>query len=292
MLNALTGIITPNDKIVTVEEVAELNPPSRNWVQLVSRRAFRFGSSDTSSISLFDLVRHTLRYRPDYIAVGEVRGEEAYVLFQAIATGHGGLCTMHADSLDHVVKRLTSPPMNVSEVYIPLMNICIYVARVDLPKKKGGATFGRRVRNVWEVVDFGKYNLISEWIPSNDSFKTDLLNSFLLEKISSLRGLKKSTLIEEIESRRKAVQKMVKLGMNAQEVAHAIVNYSQGKPIEKTKDQSVKGIEDIENIEQDEKTANNLRNAIKIAPRPKGGRAEKTEERNLQEEGEVEEGNG
>jgi hypothetical protein len=96
-------------------------------------------STDTTSISLFDLVKLSLRYRPDYIVVGEIRGEEAYVLFQAVATGHGGICTMHADSIDHAIKRLTSPPMNVAEVYVPLMNICIYVARVDLPKKAGNA---------------------------------------------------------------------------------------------------------------------------------------------------------
>jgi flagellar protein FlaI len=232
MLNALIGVLTPNDKIVTVEEVAELNPPSRNWVQLVSRRAFKFGTNDTTSISLFDLVKHTLRYRPDYIVVGEVRGEEAYVLFQAIATGHGGLCTMHADSLDHAVKRLTSPPMNVSEVYVPLMNLCIYVARSDLPRKKTGTTFGRRVRNVWEVMDHNEYHLISEWIPTKDTFKTDFSKSFLLEKIANLRGVKKDTIIKEIGLRKKAIQKMVKLGLNTNEVAKAIINYYEGRPVE------------------------------------------------------------
>ncbi len=235
MLNALTSLLSPNDKIITVEEIAELDPPHQNWVQLVSRRAFRFGTSDTTAISLFDLVKLSLRYRPDYITVGEIRGEEAYVLFQAVATGHGGLCTMHADSLDGAVKRLTSPPMNVSEVYIPLMNLCIYIARVDLPKKQEGITFGRRARNIWEVADYGKYNLTSEWIPSADSFKTDLSKSFLLEKIASIRGVKKSTLLREIYARKRAIQKMMKLNMNAQEVAQAIMNYYEGKPIEAAK---------------------------------------------------------
>ncbi len=231
MLNALTTLLSPNDKLVTVEEVAELNPSRKNWVQLVSRRAFKFGSSDTTSISIFDLVRHTLRYRPDYIIVGEVRGEEAYVLFQAIATGHGGLCTMHADSLDHAVKRLTSPPMNVSDIYIPLMNVCIYVARVDLPSKSGSLSFGRRVRDVWEIVDCGKYKSISEWVPSRDTLRTNFSKSFLLEKIADLRGVKKSELLREINARKKVIKHMVKMGMNSQEVAQAIANYSEGKNI-------------------------------------------------------------
>ena len=235
MLNALTTLIMPNDKIITVEEIAELNPPRQNWVQLVSRRAFRFGSSDTTSISLFDLVKVSLRYRPDYIVVGEIRGEEAYVLFQAVATGHGGLCTMHADSLDHAVKRLTSPPMNVSEVYIPLMNLCIYVARVDLPKKKGGLSFGRRIIKMWEIVDYGKYNLISEWIPSKDRFRSNFSKSILLEKIAAMRGVKKSTILKEINERRKAIRKMIMLNMNGKEVAQAVMNYYEGKPVEAAK---------------------------------------------------------
>jgi len=237
ILNGLTGLLSPNDKVITVEEVAELNPPRTNWVQLVSRRSIKFGASDTTSISLFDLVRHTLRYRPDYIIVGEVRGEEAYVLFQAIATGHGGMCTMHADSLDHAVKRLTSPPMNVSEIYIPLMNLCIYIARVDLPQSKGGLSFGRRIRNVWEVVDYGNYTSISEWDPITDTFKTDFSKSFLLQKIASLKGLDMNNILNEVKKRKVAVRKMVQLSMNPQEVAQAIVNYYEGQPIEAAKKQ-------------------------------------------------------
>jgi len=107
MLNALLSLMSQNAKIVTVEEVPELSPPVANWTQLQSRESFNFGSGPSGSISLFDLIKVSLRYRPDYVIVGEVRGEEAYVLFQALATGHGGLCTKHADSIDRAVKRLT-----------------------------------------------------------------------------------------------------------------------------------------------------------------------------------------
>jgi len=241
LLNALTSLIPPNAKIITVEEIAELNPPRQNWVQLVSRRSFRFGASKDTSISLFDLVKVSLRYRPDYIVVGEVRGEEAYVLFQAVATGHGGLCTLHADSLDHAVKRLTSPPMNVSQVSIPLMNLCIYIARVDLPKRKEGLPFGRRIRSVWEIVDYEKYNLVAEWIPSKDIFRTRFTRSFILEKIAKIRGLKKSILFKEINERRKAIHQMLMLNMDSYEVAQAVLNYYEGKPVinaKKTKKKS------------------------------------------------------
>ncbi|MEM2960683.1 MAG: type II/IV secretion system ATPase subunit [Candidatus Bathyarchaeia archaeon] len=225
-LNALTSLISPNDKLVTVEEVAELNPPHENWVQLVSRRGFKFGAADTTSISLFDLMKLSLRYRPDYIIVGEVRGEEAYVLFQAIATGHGGICTMHADSLDHAVKRLTSPPMNVAEVYIPLMNVCLYIARVDLPNGAGGPRFGRRIRNTWEVADFGKYNQISVWLPTEDNFQTDLTKSMLLERIAEKRGVTKEGLLMEIDRRERLLKTMAERNIRDQrEVAQIIMRY-------------------------------------------------------------------
>ena len=230
LLNALITLIEPNDKIVTVEGIAELNLSHENWVQLVSRTGFQFGASDATSISLFDLVKLSLRYRPDYLVVGEVRGEEAYVLFQAVATGHGGLCTMHADSLDNVVNRLTSPPMNVSKVYIPLMNVCIYAARVDLPEKTGGLPFGRRVRNMWEVEGFGSYNSLVDWDPSNDSFRTDFQNSFLIEGIAEKRGLSKQSLITEISNREKFLGQLVRRDIKDHaEVAKAIMNYYQRK---------------------------------------------------------------
>jgi flagellar protein FlaI len=91
MLNALLSLMSQNDKIVTIEEIPELNPPVTNWTQLNSRESFNFGNGPSGDISLFDLIKVSLRYRPDYVIVGEIRGEEAYVLFQALATGHGGL---------------------------------------------------------------------------------------------------------------------------------------------------------------------------------------------------------
>ena len=226
MLNALLSLIKPNDKIVTVEEIAELNTLHENWVQLTSRQGFRFGAADESSISLFDLVKLSLRYRPDYIIVGEVRGEEAYALFQAVATGHGGICTMHADSLDHAVKRLTSEPMNVAETYIPLMNVGIYVSRVELPRRKMGLTFGRRARNVWEIIDYEKYRMVSQWFPREDKFHTSLEESRLLEEISIKKGLTKKEILAEIERRRKFLKRLVRSGKRSQkEVTEAIVEY-------------------------------------------------------------------
>ena len=226
MLNALGSLIMPNDKIVTVEEVNELNFYHENWVQLVSRRGFKFGESDSNAISLFDLVKLSLRYRPEYIVVGEVRGEEAYVLFQAMATGHGGLCTMHADSLDHAIKRLTSPPMSVSEVYIPLMNVCIYTSRSEIPRDENERDFGRRIRTVSEIVDFDKYQSISNWSPTTDSFKTTLNKSVILDRIASMKGLTKNDMLEEVRKRKDVLNGLVATDItDSTEISNALRNY-------------------------------------------------------------------
>lgn len=225
-LNATLSLMSGNDKIVTVEEVPELSPPVSNWTQLNSRQSFQFGTEASKNITLFDLVKVCLRYRPDYIIVGEVRGEEAYTLFQALATGHGGLCTMHADSLDGVVKRLTSPPMNVSEVYIPLMNSALHVQRVELPSSKGETIFGRRVRTVWEIEDFDKYRVVAAWNPSTDTFETKMEDSLLFERIAQNRGMSKEEVVRELNNREAYLKEIVRSGVRDQrEVTFKILSY-------------------------------------------------------------------
>jgi flagellar protein FlaI len=226
ILNSLLSLMSSNDKIVTVEEVPELSPPLPNWTQLHSRHSFQFGQGAAASISIFDLVKVSLRYRPDYIIVGEIRGEEAFTLFQALATGHGGLCTMHADSLISVIKRLTSPPMNVSKVYIPLMNSALHIQRVELPKAKDGLNFGRRVRTIWEIEDYDQYREVAVWNPRSDTFETWFENSFLLEKIAAIKGVSRQDLLLEIEKRREYLSELIEKDIRDQkEVAEQILAY-------------------------------------------------------------------
>jgi len=200
-LNALASLVKPAMKIVTVEEIPELNLPHENWVQLVGRESYGLGMMKTGEVTLFDLVKTSLRYRPDYIVVGEIRGEEAFVLFQALATGHGGLTTLHADSLDYAVKRLTSPPMNVSKTYVPLINVATIQERVQLPNPKSDMTFGRRLKSVVEVVDYEEYRTIATWNQMNDRFEVDLNESELLRKIALRHGTSMKDVLEEIENR-------------------------------------------------------------------------------------------
>jgi len=256
MLNALISLMSENDKIVTVEEVPELTPPLDNWTQFNSRQSFQFGDGPTASISIFDLVKVSLRYRPDYIIVGEIRGEEAYTLFQALATGHGGLCTMHADSISNVVKRLTSPPMNVARVYIPLMNSALHVQRVELPQEKEGLSFGRRVRTIWEIEDYDQYREVAVWNPRSDTFETWFEDSILLERIAAGSGLSKQDLLRELEVRTKYLKEIVSEGIRDQkDVVEKILSYYSSKREEKETGEKTKKVKKKQDQPQEPESA-------------------------------------
>jgi len=226
-LNALATLIKPSMKIVTVEEIPELNLQHENWVQMVARESYGLGAMKTGEVSLYDLVKTSLRYRPDYIVVGEIRGEEAFVLFQALATGHGGLTTLHAESLDYSVKRLTSPPMNVAPTYIPLINVAAMVERVQLPNLvAGGMTFGRRIKSIMEIKDFERYKTVSYWNPARDSFVTSLRKSNQLKKIASRHGVSIDKVLIELEARADFIKDLKAKGIRKNvDLARHITNY-------------------------------------------------------------------
>lgn len=203
-LNALATLLRPTYKIVTIEDTPEIRLPHDNWVQLVSRPSYV--GSGVGEVSLFHLVKMALRYRPDVIVVGEVRGEEAYVLFQAIATGHSGMTTLHAENIDAAVKRLTSPPMNIPPSYMSLVNIAMVIRRVQVRDERGRLRPARRITNVWEIKGYEDYVEIARWKPLEDEFIIDLDKSIILDKISELTGLPKERLIEEVEKRKKVLQ--------------------------------------------------------------------------------------
>ncbi len=205
-LNALATLLRPTYKVVTIEDTPELRLPLENWVQLVSRPSYLGGAGE---VSLYQLVRVSLRYRPDVIVVGEVRGDEAYVLFQSIATGHSGITTLHAESIDAAVKRLTSPPMNIPPSYIPLINIALLIRRITLADEKGRLRPARKITNVWEVRDFGEYEEIAKWDPAKNRFTVRLDNSLVLSRISDLTGKTREELLEELVRRKMILEWLV-----------------------------------------------------------------------------------
>jgi archaeal flagellar protein FlaI len=224
-LNALGCLIKPGSKIMTIEETAELNLSHENWVSLIARQSYGLGGNSIGEVALFDLVKTCMRHRPDLMIVGEVRGQEAYVLFQALATGHGGMCTMHAENVASAVKRLTQKPMDISPAYIPLMNIVMSVQRVHLVKN-GVKKAYRRILSVNEIIDHEKFVNPFKWDPIKDEQSVDLGCSFLLGNIADRLGKSREELIEELEKRRTVLEWMRKQNIRSyKEVAVTIAEY-------------------------------------------------------------------
>ncbi|RLF24972.1 MAG: protein kinase [Thermoprotei archaeon] len=220
-LNAVATFIPPNMKIVTVEETPEINLPHKNWVRLIARPAFAGGGSE---VTLFDLVKASLRMRPDYLIVGEIRGEEAYVLFQATSTGHGGISTMHAEDFESAVNRLESPPMNIPSVYIPSMNIFAMISRVRV-----GGRVVRRITEVAEVRSDREFVTIFKWNPKEDGFIAMLNRSFLIPKLADLYGEDVEEILSEIETRAVIARWLAHKGASLDEVCRTVEMYYRRK---------------------------------------------------------------
>jgi len=222
-LNALSMFIMPDYKIVSIEDTAELNLPHENWIPSVARMGF---GSNEAEISLFDLLKAAMRQRSDYIIVGEVRGEEAYTLFQAMATGHGGLSSTHADSVAASIKRLESEPMNIPRSLIVTLDAIAVQARLRLGDKTV-----RRIQHVGELVSYDSAskevvtNDVYKWDPKTDTFLYSG-RSNVLEKISVRFGLELELILEEIKRRKTVLDWMVKRGIRRyNDVAMLIRDY-------------------------------------------------------------------
>ena len=199
LLNALASLIQPNSKIVSIEDTAELNLPHENWIQSVSRQNF-IGTMN-NEITLFDLLRAALRQRPDIIIVGETRGKEAYTLFQAMATGHGGLSTIHGDSIDAIISRLVSPPMDVPiQLIASSLDMILLQSRLKLNN-------GKIVRRVIQVAEIN--GITDDKIEYTDSFVYNASSdehvytgrSIALEKIMKRFGIDENMINESIKIR-------------------------------------------------------------------------------------------
>jgi flagellar protein FlaI len=209
MLNALSLFIKPELKIVSIEDTAELVLPHPHWVPGVARMPItEVEGKKIGEVDLFDLLKESLRQRPDWLIVGEVRGKEAYVLFQQIATGHSSMSTIHADSMDRLVDRLTTPPIALPATLIEALDIVIFIV-----KMKYGQTYVRRIQSIYEVTGFDRdkniptVNKIYKWNPVSDKYEKDN-ESAVLQKISVQFGIPKQFLKKEIDNRVKILNWM------------------------------------------------------------------------------------
>jgi archaeal flagellar protein FlaI len=257
LLNALSMLIKPENKIVSVEDTPEINLAHPNWIQAVTRVGFGeagapsgvsgisgigHATKSAGDINLFDLLIAALRQRPDFIIVGEVRGEEAYTLFQAISVGHATMGTIHAASMTELLARVESQPMNVPRVMVANLDLVIFVAAM----RKGDEKV-RRIREMVEILGVNAAtkelitNTVFSWDPNTDFYQFNG-RSFLIEKICKANGIPLDKLNKEVENRVLLFEKMIKQGItNYKAITDIVRQYYLDK-------EAVVGTEDLASL--------------------------------------------
>jgi flagellar protein FlaI len=222
-LNALSSLINPKERIITIEDTLELQIHHNHMVRMETRPT---NIENKGELNMNDLVKNSLRQRPDRIIVGEVRGEEAITLFTALNTGHSGFGTLHANNSRETIIRLTNPPMNVPKVMISAIDFIIMQNRIY---KSNGVSI-RRISEVVEVVGMEEgtiqLNKLFQWNSEHDDIENIAIASNTLRAIAEMRGVSAKKLDEEIAKRKLVLDFLVKNKIrSSNEVADFIENY-------------------------------------------------------------------
>ncbi|WEL19957.1 type II/IV secretion system ATPase subunit [Candidatus Nanohalococcus occultus] len=227
-LNSIVSFIPPEDKIVSIEDTRELRLPHENWIPSITRSMF--GSDSGSDVDMDKLLKESFRENPDYVIVGEVRGEEASVLFQGMSSGHPSIGTMHASGPNDVVKRLVTPPISLSPALVESLDIIIAMTHA-----KGVENSARRVRDIHEVQKVlgnsqsARTNVVFSWTARNDSHRRRG-EPYVFDQISEDYGVSKDKLMEELEQRTKVLQWLKDKGVTEfSEVSEIISEYYKDK---------------------------------------------------------------
>jgi len=272
ILNALSLFIPRESKIVSIEETREINLPHPNWIPGISRSGFGEIVSEkmVGEIDLYDLMKAALRQRPEYILVGEIRGKEAYVLFQAMATGHATYSTVHADSAQSLIHRLEGKPIDIPRVMLQALDVvCIQITtRVK----------GKRVRRTKQIIEIIDIDPTTKEILMNEAFRWDPIEdkfiysgkSYILEGIRARWDMTKEGITNEIRTRAEILEWMRITNVRSfYEVAKAISMYTETpekflkKIRSKEKDKNIKSQKNVskkgkdKNNKSDKKEENN-----------------------------------
>jgi flagellar protein FlaI len=221
VLNAIAMFIPPESKIISIEDTREINLLHQNWIPSVTREVEEGGYS----IEMYDLLRTALRQRPEYVLVGEVRGVEAHTLFQAMATGHITMSTIHAESADTVVKRLTKHPIDVPLMLLDSLDIIAIQRQVKLGDKA--------VRKCTKIIEVTGINFVDETLETNELFtwRPDEFEftgeSKVFVKIMDKLNMNEEGLVAEFARRRRVLEGMRAKGMvDFQSLNKVLLDYS------------------------------------------------------------------
>jgi flagellar protein FlaI len=211
-LNAVSLFIPSNSKIVSIEDTREVELPQRNWVASVTRPSF--SEDEQGDVDEFDLLEAALRQRPEYIVMGEIRGEEGRTLFQVMSTGHTTLTTFHADSVGEVLKRFTTEPINVSKTMFSALDL----VSIQTQTRVGGRKV-RRNKNLTEINFYDAENDeinvqdVYQWQAETDEFLR-MSNSNTLDEIRFDRGWTRERLESELFKREAVLAYLIENGLN------------------------------------------------------------------------------
>ena len=218
LMNALMTFIPAYAKIVSIEDTPEVQVPHPNWTREVVRGNMSQGGG---SVDMFSLLKAALRQRPNEIIIGEIRGEEGNIAFQAMMTGHAVCATFHASSVEKLIQRVTGPPISVPKTYVDNLNCVVIASAVRLPSGK----HGRRILSISEIISYDPVSNsfafveIFRWNPIEDIFEfTGYMNSYLLEqRIAPSRGISEKNrrqIYQELDRRAALLQKLGEQGVN------------------------------------------------------------------------------
>ncbi|MCU4740089.1 ATPase, T2SS/T4P/T4SS family [Natronoglomus mannanivorans] len=211
-LNAVSLFIPSNSKIVSIEDTREVELPQRNWIASITRPSFSDDSQ--GDVDEFDLLEAALRQRPDYIVMGEIRGEEGRTLFQVMSTGHTTYTTFHADSVDEVLKRFTTDPINVSKTMFTALDLVSIQTQTRVQ--------GRKVRRNKSLTEINHYEAehdeinvqdVYQWQAETDEY-LKMGDSNTLEEIQFDRGWSHEKLQNELFKREIILAYLIKNGLN------------------------------------------------------------------------------
>ncbi|OGS55649.1 MAG: secretion system protein E [Euryarchaeota archaeon RBG_19FT_COMBO_56_21] len=251
-LNAILLFIPPQMKIVSIEDTRELNLPHENWVPALTREGFGGKSHITGraagEIDMFDLLTTAMRQRPQYLMVGEVRGKEAYVVFQAMATGKTCYSTFHAEDVQAMVHRMENDPINLPRALVTALNVVLLQAQV-----KVGTKMTRRVKSLTEIVGIDPEtnelitNSVYTWNPADDTFNYSG-HSYVYEKVRMARNWSPREMEREIKRRVDILDYMKKMAMDSHRKVATIISAYYKDPEKVMKEVRAKLAEGAERI--------------------------------------------
>jgi len=210
LLNCLAMFIRPTDRVVTIEDTAELKLPLKHWLRLETRPA---GIEGTGELSMDILLKNALRMRPDRMIVGEVRHKEAATLFTAMNTGHqGSMGTIHANNSDETLIRLSNPPMSVPEQMSTALDLIVVENKIN-DRRKG------MIRRITEISEVGgkrkpELNILYEWDGNKDRLEQIAQKFAVKKKIASFGGTTEDEFEKEVNIRAKLLKTSVEKGFN------------------------------------------------------------------------------